>query len=203
MYILYIYYSISLMLCDILYGSTASSVYFSIISYIYSIFKFEKYYMAMICIYFIYDLIKILINRNKGMTEYIFHHIYGILLFLFRNPKGDFLILIQYSELSTIFLNLIPITNDVYLKKLYQLIFVFLFMYVRMYYVFTSLLWLSYTNMYNPSFFDILPRHHWYYGQGQPERQDIFYMMDVIYLIPFLILHIYWMYKMGKKYLFV
>ncbi len=211
---------------DLLCNSATSNLIFSVFSFFYYFSDFsDKFYITVMIVYFIYDLLKLIyqsIDKSNTLDfsktkHYIFHHFFGLFLCISRCPEKFFLKQIQLCEFSSVLLNLHYFmdaeihenknktfhfyTND-FIRKFYQILFIFTFLYVRIYTVFTNLIYLSLEHMDKSHFFDLnlIPNQMYLFFDSLSYTDEFrFYFIDFITLLPFFCLHIFWVHKMICK----
>lgn len=211
---------------DLLCNSATSNLIFSVFSFFYYFSDFsDKFYITVMIVYFIYDLLKLIYQSiDESSTfdfsktkHYIFHHFFGLFLCISRCPEKFFLKQIQLCEFSSVVLNLHYYmdaeihenknktfhfyTND-FIRKIYQIFFIFTFLYIRIYTVFANLIYLSLEHMDKSHFFDfnLIPNQMYLFFDSPSYTDEFrFYFIDFITLLPFFCLHIFWVHKMIYK----
>ncbi len=175
------------------YDENMYSLIFCMISVFYSYFGYQYFYSHMILIYFMFDIIA----QFPLKRDFVFHHLYTSLIFIYRNPTNDFLRVIQLCELSTIFLNLTKMVKNKFLCDLYSLLFAVTFVGIRIIYTFYIFIPKLFEYSDHEHFLDFWPTHHW---RNDHRVYTIdFYVIDFLFLLPVLCLHIYWVRLIAHK----
>lgn len=199
-----------------------SSFLFSVYSIICLILESEYEYNVIFMTYLLYDLMKNLIFEFK--KDYVFHHVCALFLLFFRQPSGILIRYIQMAEISSVFLNLTYIYERGTIENMIsQLLFFVCFIYVRVYYIFSNIIRLTFLHYPQEYFWNFAKETKYTngirYSQKNESDSDIenkyqpndvlldsesvsdinienrFYAMDLFFFSPILILHVYWMYK--------
>lgn len=224
-----LYSFITFFYVDLFINQASSNLLFSILSFFYYYSDYsDGFYLNLMIVYFLYDLCKLLYeSMSKNFTfnfdknrHYIYHHIYALLLCVLRCPEKYFLKQIQLCEFSSIVLNLhyfmenelktaqknknnlFKFYESVQIKKMYQILFIIIFLYVRIYHVFINLLKLTIEHSKYIHFYEInyVPNQIYvWFNKEKYDNEFKFYVIDVIALVPFFCLHVIWIYKMFKK----
>lgn len=224
-----LYSFLTFMYSDLLCNSATSNLIFSIFSFFYyfSSYSSDKFYITVMIVYFFYDLCKLMYDSFKPFSNayfdfsktkhYIFHHCFGLFLCIARCPEKYFLKQIQLCEFSSVILNMhyfmdaeINEKNNNFFKfyknesirKMYQIFFIFTFLYFRIYVVFSNLIYLSMEHYKKKYFFELnfVPNQMYLFIDKQKYIDEFrFYFVDFISLLPFFCLHLFWVYKMISK----
>lgn len=172
---------------DIHYRSLVlSNLIFCFYSILCHHYEISIHYNETMFSFFLYDLIKIYLTSQQNYKEYLLHHLYGMSLLIFRNPIGEFQRMLQYSEYSSFILNLtyLDCINQ-NIKNVLQYLFFCSFVYIRVYQIFSKILWLTYINS------DRIDFYNW--------KNTEFGFYDFLSLVPFIVLHVHWVKKMVFK----
>lgn len=169
-----------------------SPLYFSILSFLMYKLNIQMFFNEIFLSYLLWDSIKHLYfeYHGKKYIYYIIHHVSLLLLILIRSPCGDFLRLLQMSEISSIFLNLaFMVEKDSAIYNICTIIFYLLFMHLRVYKIFYQII----TTAYNNYYYGALP----FFMKENLDCQ--MNGIDLIILTPVFILHVIWFIELNKK----